>query len=73
VASAFSGFSNSDFLWGYLIENIYKNNIHSFDELKTSKTIWNVSTVTVHKVASNMRKRIDACISEHGGHVQHLL
>jgi hypothetical protein len=73
VASAFSGFSNSDFLWGYLNENIYKNNIHSLDELKTSKTIWNVSTVTVLKVANNTRKRIDACIFEHGGHVQHLL
>jgi hypothetical protein len=61
------------FLWGYLNENIYKSNTHSLDELKTSKTILNVSTVIVHKVASNMKKRLDACISEHGRHVQHFL
>ena len=73
VASAISGFSTSDFLWGYLNENVYKNNTHSLDELETSKTVLNVSTVTVHKVVSNMRKRSDACISEHGGHVQQLL
>jgi hypothetical protein len=29
-------------------------------------------TETLHRVASNMRKRINACIAERGGHFQHL-
>lgn len=35
--------------------------------------ILDVTTETLHKVASNMRKRVDSCIAKHGGHFQHLL
>jgi hypothetical protein len=30
-------------------------------------------TGTLHRVASNMRKRVNACIDERGGHFQHLI
>jgi hypothetical protein len=40
---------------------------------KTSKTIWNVTTATLHKVASDMRTSVDACIAEHCGYLQNLL
>jgi hypothetical protein len=30
-------------------------------------------TGTLHRVASNMRKRVNACIAERGGHFQHLI
>jgi hypothetical protein len=30
-------------------------------------------TETLHRVASNMRKRVNACIAERGGHFQHLM
>jgi hypothetical protein len=30
-------------------------------------------TETLHRVASNMRKRVNACIAERGGHFQHFV
>jgi hypothetical protein len=30
-------------------------------------------TGTLHRVASNVRKRVYACIAERGGHFQHLI
>jgi hypothetical protein len=30
-------------------------------------------TETLHRVASNMRKRVNACIAERGGHFQHFI
>jgi hypothetical protein len=30
-------------------------------------------TGTLHRVASNVRKRVNACITERGGHYQHLI
>jgi hypothetical protein len=30
-------------------------------------------TETLHRVASNMRKRVNACIAERSGHFQHLI
>jgi hypothetical protein len=30
-------------------------------------------TETLQRVASNMRKRVNACIAERGGHFQHLI
>jgi hypothetical protein len=33
----------------------------------------NVTTETINKLASNMRKRVNACTVEHDRHFQHLL
>jgi hypothetical protein len=30
-------------------------------------------TGTLHWLASDMRKKVNACIAEHGGHFQHLI
>jgi hypothetical protein len=35
--------------------------------------ISNVTAETLHRVASNMRKSVNACIAECGGHFQHLI
>jgi hypothetical protein len=68
--------SPSDFhLWGFLKENVYKNNPHTLEELKRNieLCISNVTAETVHRVASDMRKRVNACITKRGGHFQHLI
>jgi hypothetical protein len=66
----------SDFyLWGFLKENVHKNNPHTLEKLKQNieLCISNVTAETLHWVASNMRKRVKACITERGGHFQHLI
>jgi hypothetical protein len=35
--------------------------------------IANVIAETLHRVAANMRDRVNACIAERGGHFQHLI
>jgi tRNA G37 N-methylase TrmD len=52
-----------------------KNNPYSLDELKQNiqDFILNFTTENLRKFASNMRKRVDACIAEHGGYLKHLL
>jgi hypothetical protein len=48
------------YLWGVLKENVYKNNPHTSEELKqnTELCISNVTAETLHRVASDMRKRV---------------
>ena len=62
-----------DFLFGgggYLKDIVYKNSSYSLDALKQNIQyfILNVTTETLHKVASNMRKGVVACIAKRGGH-----
>jgi hypothetical protein len=35
--------------------------------------ISNVTAEALHRVVSNMRKRVNACIAERGGHCQHFI
>jgi hypothetical protein len=60
-------------LLGDLKENVYKNNPRTLEELKQNNElcISNVTSETLHRVTSNMRKRVNACIAERGGHFQH--
>jgi hypothetical protein len=52
---------------GILKGNVYKN-LHTLEKLKenTGLCISNITAETLHWVASNMRKKGNACISEHG-------
>jgi hypothetical protein len=63
------------YLSGLLKENVYKNNPHILEELKQNieLCISNVTAETLHQAASNMRKRVNACIAERGEHFQHLI
>jgi hypothetical protein len=62
------------YLWRVLKENMYNNKLHTLEELKqnTELCISNITAET-HRVASNMRKRVNACIVECGRHFQHLI
>lgn len=63
------------FLWGHLKDNVYKNNPHTIDQLKHNieDEISRISVATTQKVATNMTKRVNACVAADGGHFQHLL
>jgi hypothetical protein len=63
------------YLWGLLKENVYKNNPHTLEELKQNVELYisNVTAETLHRVVSNMRKRMNAFIAERGGNFQHLI
>ena len=63
------------FLWGYLKDRVYKGNPHSLHELKNeiSHSIAEITPETLRKVSRNMRRRVELCLQENGGHFQHLL
>ena len=63
------------YLWDFLKDNVSSNNPHTLDELKQNieDCISNITAATLKKVAYKVRKSVDACIENHGGHFQHLL
>jgi hypothetical protein len=63
------------YLWGVLKENVYKHYTHTLEEFKENieLCISNVTAETLHRIASDMRKRVNTCIAERGGHFQHLI
>jgi hypothetical protein len=48
---------------------------HTLEEIKQNieVRISKVTAKTLHRVVSKMRKRVNACIAERGGHFQHLI
>jgi hypothetical protein len=66
VAPGSPDLSPPDFyLWGFFKENVYKNNLHTLEKLKHNIKLYisNVIAETLNWVASNMRKRLNACIA----------
>jgi hypothetical protein len=75
VAPSIPGSIATGFLsFGVFKENVYKNNPHT-EKLKQNSElcISNVTAETLHRIASNMRKRVNACIAERGRHFKHLI
>jgi hypothetical protein len=62
-------------LWGALKGRVYKNNLHTVDELKAAITthIQQIPQATLLMVFDNMKKHVQTCLQAHGGHFQHLL
>lgn len=63
------------YLWGYLKNKVYADNPHTIDELKTAitRTVQEVTPEILKRVSQNMRKRVQLCLQENGGHFEHLL
>jgi hypothetical protein len=63
------------YLWGFLKENVYKNNRHILEELKENADLCTskITAENLSQVASDMRKRVNECIAERGRHFQHLI
>jgi hypothetical protein len=63
------------FLWGHLKGHVYNTNPHTIEDMKMniSEATASINQRTLHRVAQNMVKRVNACIQENGGYFQHLL
>jgi hypothetical protein len=64
------------YLWGFLKENVHRNKTTRTIrriEKNTGLCISNVTAGSLHRVASNTRKRVNSCIAERDGHFQHLI
>ncbi|GFV70400.1 uncharacterized protein TNCV_4798191 [Trichonephila clavipes] len=63
------------FLWGYLKNVTFRNNPHTFDELK-SNILHSISDINSHsfrEVSINLVKRVRLCVQENGHHFENLL
>ncbi len=60
------------YLWGATKEKVYKKKPHNLEDLQQHITeiIQNITRQELISVFNNMRKRIDLCIRENGGHFQ---
>ena len=56
------------FLWGYIKNNVYKNNIKDLDDLKIKITqeVRSIKKETLKNVFSEIEKRLSFCISVTG-------
>lgn len=63
------------FLFGALKDKVFSKNPHTLIELQQQITdaIAEITNETLDNVFVNMRKRIQLCLNENGGHFQHLL
>lgn len=63
------------FLFGYLKNKVYSNRLHNLDELQAAITneVQNITEEMLQNVFRNMRRRINLCVQENGGHFEHLL
>ena len=64
-----SGHGSLDFfLWGYIKNNVYKNNLKDLDDLKIKiiQEIRSIEKETLKNVFSEIEKRLSFCISVEG-------
>lgn len=63
------------FLWGYLKDKVYEGDPQTIDDLKIAITqrIQEITPSMLKRVSKNMRKRVQLCLQERGGHFEHLL
>ncbi|KAJ4448780.1 hypothetical protein ANN_00171 [Periplaneta americana] len=63
------------FLWGYLKDRVYTTRPQALDDLKHNITqeIQAIDNRVLQRVASNMKRRVELCLMQDGGHFQHLL
>ena len=62
-------------LLGYLKDKFYEGNPQTIDNLKISviQRMQEITPSMLKRVSKNMRKRVQICLQERGGHFEHLL
>ena len=63
------------YLWGFLKDTVYENHPTSIAELKQAITskIRKIKTAGYVKVINNLARRINMCLRQNGGHLEHVL
>ena len=62
-------------LWGFLKDNVYKNNPKSIAELKTAIThqIRGIQKEECVRVIDNFARRLQVCLQRKGRYIEHVL
>jgi hypothetical protein len=63
------------YLWGFLKDNVYRNNPQTIPELKEAIT-QEINAITKEeciKVIDNFARRTQVCLQQNGGHLEHIL
>lgn len=63
------------YLFGYLKTKIFTNRLHSIEELQEAiiNEVNNINEEGLHRIFSNVKKRVNLCLDANGGHFEHLL
>lgn len=63
------------FLFGYLKNVVFRNPLHTLDELKNAiiAAVNDINEEVLANVFANMQRRINLCLENDGGHFEHLL
>ena len=62
------------YLWGYLKDHVYENNPQTIMDLKAAITarIREIPGAECVRVVNNFARRIQECLRQHGGHLEHI-
>ena len=63
------------YLWGPTKQKVYRNKPQSLQDLRDN-ILHQIEAITkeeIHRVFENLKRRINVCINEFGGHFQQLL
>src|ERR1700712_6084313 len=60
------------FLWGYVKNQVYRNEFENIDELQNSvvEFITRINQNSVRKAANHVLKRIQLCVQNNGAHIE---
>lgn len=63
------------FLFGYLKDTIFRNRLHTIDEMKEAirTAIDRITPEVLENVFEGMKRRIDTCLQNNGGHIDNNL
>lgn len=63
------------YLFGRIKNNIFKNRIHTLEELEAAilQEVQSITQDELQRVFNCMKRRINLCLAENGGHIEHLL
>ncbi|GFN74049.1 hypothetical protein PoB_000055500 [Plakobranchus ocellatus] len=70
------GLNPPDFyLWGYLKDNVYINNLQTIPDLKAviTQKIRQIPREECVRIIGNFARRLQVCLQRGGGHIEHIL
>lgn len=63
------------FLFGQLKNEVFKNRIHTLEDLEVAiiHVMQNITPDILQNVFENMKRRVDICLQNNGGHFEHMM
>lgn len=62
-------------MFGFLKNSVYKDRLHTIEELQNAITnkVRSITEIELQNVFENMKRRVQRCIENNGGHFEHFL